>query len=217
MAERRILFVRHGETDWNSQLRFQGSIDIPLNRTGEDQAFRLSVRLRNWNPDRCFSSPQIRALKTAKIVTESLDRVCQPEPLEDLREISFGVWEGQPIGDIMKNYGDDYLRWREDPSAWCPPEAEEFQSVQARVGDAIGFILDQPGDRFLVVAHGGTIRAAISSLFGLPAASVWKIRLGNCALTGVSFWEGRPNLHFINDCVHSNVPKDILSSLSVDL
>lgn len=217
MTERRILFVRHGETDWNSQFRFQGSIDIPLNLVGEEQASRLSSRLRNWSPDRCFSSPQLRAFKTAEIATSSMDRPCFIEPLEELREISFGVWEGQPIGEIIERYGDDYLRWRDDPSSWCPPEAEDFESVRNRVGRAINFVLGQEGERFLIVAHGGTIRAAVAFLFGLPATSVWKMRLGNCALTGVSFWDGRPNLHFINDCIHSSAPKEILSSLPIDL
>lgn len=217
MIERKILFLRHGETDWNAQFRYQGAMDIPLNSVGEGQALRLSLRMKGWNPDRCFTSPQKRALKTAEIVAKNLDRPCKLELLNDLRETSFGVWEGQPIGEVMKNYGDDYLKWRDDPSSWSPPEAETFVEVKDRVARAIKFILDQEGERFLVVAHGGTIRAAMAYLFELSGAAVWKMRLGNCSLTGVSFWEGRPTLNFLNDCIHSNLPEDLLSSISVNL
>ncbi|SMG29753.1 histidine phosphatase family protein [Dethiosulfovibrio salsuginis] len=214
MKERKILFLRHGETDWNAQFRYQGSMDIPLNSIGERQASQVAFRIKGWSPERCFTSPQKRAVRTAEIAVRG---ICAPQTIDDLREISFGVWEGQPIGDIMKNYGDDYIRWREDPSSWSPPESEPFSAVQTRVKGAIDSILEQEGDRFLVVAHGGTIRAALASLFGFSGASVWKMRLGNCALTGVSFWDGRPALHFVNDCLHSDLPEEILSSLSVDL
>lgn len=214
MKERKILFLRHGETDWNAQFRYQGSIDIPLNATGEEQASQVAFRIKSWMPERCFTSPQKRAARTAEI---AVGDICAPEAIDDLREISFGVWEGQPIGDIMKDYGEDYLRWRDDPSSWSPPGSEPFSAVQLRVKKAIDYILSHEVDRFLVVAHGGTIRAAMAVLLGLSGASVWRMRLGNCALTGVSFWEGRPSLHFVNDCIHSKVPQELLSSLSIDL
>ncbi len=213
---RSLLFLRHGETDWNAEFRYQGSVDIPLNSLGEKQALIAASRLKNWIPDRCVVSPQKRALRTAEIVAEKWNRSCEPEVIDGLREISFGEWEGQQVGDVMQSYGDDYMRWREDPGSWTPPGGESFLSAEKRVKGALFPLLDFEGSRFLVVAHGGIIRAALSALLGVSPAASWKMRLGNCSLTGVSVWNGRFSLSFLNDCVHEGLPVEKVSDLPLN-
>ena len=74
MKSKKILLLRHGETDWNIELRFQGRRDIMLNERGEEQARRVAQRVKAWSPEIVLSSPLLRALKTAEIASADQDR-----------------------------------------------------------------------------------------------------------------------------------------------
>ncbi len=211
MDERQILFLRHGQTDWNAEWRYQGHIDVHLNDAGQLQAQRVAKRLCRWVPEGCFVSPLQRAKRTAEIVAGLWDNGPTISIDDELREMSFGIWEGRSVSQIMDEFGDDYLIWRDDPSAWTPPKGEPFVQVVQRSRRVLSRILSMQGSRFLVVTHGGFIRAAIVSLFSLSPAAVWRFRLNNCALVGVSFWKNRPSLLFFNDCLHDLVFGDEIS------
>lgn len=216
-VEKKILFLRHGETDWNAQLRYQGSMDIPLNSAGEKQAAVAAARLKNWVPDQWAVSPLKRAWRTAEIIAEKCNWNLEPQVLDGLREVAFGEWEGRQIGDVIKTYGDVYRRWRDDPGSWTPPGGESLRTVEKRVMDSLKPLLDSQGSRILIVAHGGVIRAALSSLFELPPGMSWKMHLGNCSCTGITLWKGRFLLHFLNDCVHDGMSEEKASELPLNL
>ncbi len=100
----RVFIVRHGETDWNVEHKFQGEVDVPLNQNGLDQAQRIASRLRLEHFDVIYSSPLSRALETGKSIAKYHPRA--PFLIEhELREVSFGSWEGKTWADIEQELG----------------------------------------------------------------------------------------------------------------
>jgi len=102
-----LILIRHGETDWNRELRFQGQLDVPLNATGLEQARRVAERLAGEPLDALFSSDLQRALQTARALAQ---RAGHDEPLLEagLREQHFGMVEGLRVPEIQQRY----------PQAW---------------------------------------------------------------------------------------------------
>jgi broad specificity phosphatase PhoE len=137
-----LLLVRHGETDWNAERRWQGHADVLLNARGQEQAEQLATELANAEIDAVYSSDLSRARQTAEIVASRLgvDVVLDP----DLREIDVGSREG--------------LTWSEtqEPSEW---DGEPKETHAARILAALRRIAEQhTGERVLVVTHGGSMR-----------------------------------------------------------
>ena len=151
-------FLRHGETDWNAQGLSQGNVDIPLNPTGIAQARAAAQRLRHRGIATIISSPLSRARVTAEMVAEALHL---PVALDDgLREVRFGVQEGQPMSDWF--------------SAWVagrftPEGAESFATLRNRAVRAINRAVAQP-PVVLVVAHGALFRALRNAMGIEPLA-----------------------------------------------
>lgn len=204
MGLRRLLLARHGQTEWNSVFRYQGKTDVPLNLEGKRQAARLAARICAWEPEALFTTPLARAHETAEIVREGL--LMREKPpltvLDDLSEIDFGDWEGKTFQEIEAAYGEQYRAWRQDPSRVTPPGGETFPEILERVGRAYEKILAFPGERILVIGHGGITRAALVWLLGVPSSLVWRMRMDNCSLLAVDFWKDRPMLAFANDSIH---------------
>ena len=155
-APRRFWFLRHGETDWNARGLSQGSVDIPLNAVGIAQAERAAHVLRGRGIERIVASPLSRAAHTARIVGAALDLPVEFDA--DLREVSFGVQEGQPMGE----WYDDWIA-----GDFTPQGGETFAGLTARALAAIDRATDWPG-LVLVVAHGALWRA-FRHAAGLPA------------------------------------------------
>jgi len=211
MERRRLIFARHGQTEWNSVTRYQGKTDVPLNDDGRKQARRLAARLASWEPEAMFTSPLSRAAETARIVREGLLMEEKPrlEILPALSEIDFGDWEGKTIPEIERGYGEIYRQWRENPSSVTPPGGESFTEVLQRVDRALESILSGFADRILVVGHGGIMRAALVKLLEVPSSLVWRMRMDNCSMLAVDFWKGRPMLAFLNDAIHVTVESEL--------
>ncbi len=140
-------FLRHGETDWNAKNLSQGNIDIALNPTGLAQAREAAPKLRNRGITTILASPLSRAHDTARIVGEVLGLPVALD--EELREVSFGVKEGEPMADWFQTWVD---------GDFTPEGAESFAALRARALRVINRCLAQPAP-VLVVAHGALFRA----------------------------------------------------------
>lgn len=156
LQNRPFWFLRHGETDWNAQGLSQGSIDIPLNALGLEQAERAAQALSRHRFSTIVASPLSRARVTAEVAAARLGLSVQIDP--DLREVSFGDMEGQPVGD----WYDDWIH-----SSFLPPNAETFEALRARAVAAVNRATALPSP-VLVVAHGFLFRA-LRSAMGLIA------------------------------------------------
>ena len=157
-----IFLVRHGETDWNLERRFQGHADRPLNETGRAQAAALAESLDGEDLTAVYTSPLQRASQTAAIVAARLG--LDPRPLEALREIHVGDWEGLTVDEVKERYPEQAsMDWR---SGW--PGGETYDELGARVLPALLVLANEhPDARVLAVTHAGPVRAALASAMGL--------------------------------------------------
>jgi len=155
------VLLRHGQTTWNIERRFQGHTDIPLDDTGREQAERAGRMLAALRPDAIVSSDLVRASSTAQPLARLTGLV--PVPDKDLRERSGGLWEGLTDAEIRERYP----RERE---SWDPPEGESREAVAERVARALRRAADAipPGGLAVVVSHGAAIRLGIERVLGLP-------------------------------------------------
>ena len=155
------MLLRHGQTTWNIERRFQGHTDIPLDDTGREQAERAGRMLAALRPDAIVSSDLVRASSTAQPLARLTGLV--PVPDKDLRERSGGLWEGLTDAEIRERYP----RERE---SWDPPEGESREAVAERVARALRRAADAipPGGLAVVVSHGAAIRLGIERVLGLP-------------------------------------------------
>ncbi len=151
-----LLVIRHGETDYNRQQRFQGQIDVPLNALGRLQAQRLAERMLREEIDALWSSDLERARATAEAVALALGIESRVEPL--WREQSFGVLEGLDLPTIQREHAPLWTQWtRHDPD-FALPGGESVRAFHARVMRALEALADaHRGQRVAVVTHGGVL------------------------------------------------------------
>ena len=167
-----LLLIRHGETDWNVEGRYQGQSDVPLNDRGHAQAARLAAQLKGTQIDAIYSSDLKRAKGTAEILAEAID---SPLVLDRrLREIHQGLWEGMLFQDIQQKYAEAFERRKEDPLKVAPPEGETVGQLRSRVLAALSDILrEHPEGRVAVVSHGLSLALIRVELLDIPIEQVW--------------------------------------------
>jgi broad specificity phosphatase PhoE len=154
-----LVAVRHGETDWNVERRFQGQLDIPLNAVGCRQAEALRLRLSGFGFDGAYSSPLRRAFETARVIAGDYPILADPR----LTEIHHGSWQGKTRLEIEAQWPDDWERWRRGSRSFAPPGGESSMCVRARVED---FLRTLRGTNVLCVSHGVVIQILLSILSG---------------------------------------------------
>ena len=152
-----LIIIRHGETDWNRQHRFQGQIDVPLNAIGLAQAERLGRRLAEEPIDVLVCSDLQRARRTAEPLALPRGLVPQIDPL--WREQGFGVLEGLDVPTIRSQHGPLWDRWvRHEADYALPQGGESNRAFHARVMQALQALLAaHAGRRVAVVTHGGVL------------------------------------------------------------
>ena len=186
---RRLIIMRHGQTDWNVENRFQGHTDIPLNAVGRAQVARAASILGTQDIDHIIASDLQRAFDTAAAVAavKKLKVVADPQ----LRETHCGSWEGRTGPDIEATDGVNLARWFAGEDIPAGGDGERRSDVVARMINAIDAGLSQcaTGRTLLVVTHGGAARGAIGALLGL-ATSDW-VAIGGLANASWSIVEER--------------------------
>jgi probable phosphoglycerate mutase len=191
--------VRHGESTWNSERRFQGTLDAPLSARGRAQASALAAGLGDTRFDALYTSPQGRARETAAACGARLG--LEAVLLDELREISLGDWEGLTLEAVQAREGDYYRRWLEAPVDHPAPGGEPMPGLATRVRAALDRLCAvHPEGRVLVVAHGGVIASALCSWLDRPLNAIWTFRLANASITRVELPAGR--LLGINEVDH---------------
>jgi probable phosphoglycerate mutase len=150
-------FIRHGETDWNRQHRFQGQIDVPLNATGHEQAARLARRLApDAAADVLLSSDLERARQTAEPLARAWGLPVRDEP--GLREQAFGVLEGLDFPTIQREHPQLLAQWARHRADFALPGGESQGAFHARVSAAVqALCLRYAGLHVVVVTHGGVL------------------------------------------------------------
>lgn len=180
MPRRLFLLTRHGETDWNVEGRWQGHTDVPLNENGRAQARSIAEVLRAEGLSGLVSSNLSRARETADIVGAALGlAVAYVDP--DLRERTFGVFEGLTRVECERLHPDAWRAWVEEqrPAEGVEPPGVVAARVTAAIGRAAERIAPN-GAPVLLVTHGGALRSAVHKATGLPVGpiangAIWRL------------------------------------------
>lgn len=173
---RNLYLVRHGETVLNVARITQGWSDSDLSELGRTQVQRLAERLAVLKPTALYSSPLGRAMSTAQAISDATG--LEIVPLDGLREMNYGRWEGRGFLDIRRDDEDLYRRWIADEHCPCP-EGESHADVQSRFMDALR---QMNSERPIAVAHGTAIRIGAMGLLGLPIMSALRFAQDNAAM-----------------------------------
>lgn len=162
LPNRSFYFLRHGQTQWNLEGRFQGHSDIPLNALGLAQARDAAKILAGCPVDLIVASPLIRARKTAEIVAERIGKPLQFD--DELKERHFGRFEGLVVNEVKAQLG---LQPHERLVRHLPADAEQWHETRARTVRVLGKWLDRHPDRVLLfVTHSGLFDALHEMTFG---------------------------------------------------
>ena len=209
-----VYFIRHGQTDWNAQRRFQGSKDIPLNEAGRTQAQEIAARFEHTTFSRIYHSPLMRAAQTAQILSahSPAPLVCVPA----LCEVRMGLWEGMNFAQVQQEMPDDYARYIADRKHVAPPGGESFEQLQARALEAMDTILANETEDFAVVAHGAIFKALFCAYMHIDLADMSAFDVANGSASVVDFKNGQPKMITLNDLSHFADPyRDLSSNLAV--
>ena len=194
----RLIMVRHGQTTWNAQKRYQGQSDVPLDETGRQQATALARYFASEHINTIYSSDLQRAVQTAQAIA----RATAVPVIADvrLREIAFGRWEGLTYMEIQERWPEEYQGWQNDPLARVPPGGETLAQIEQRVGAFVGDIRRKhDGQTVLVVAHGGSLRALVCHALELPSHVFWRLGLASGSVSELHLYSDTAILTLFND------------------
>ena len=185
-----LILIRHGETDWNRELRFQGHVDVPLNATGHEQARRLAERLAAERPvvHHLICSDLIRTQQTATPSLQVLFPQARIDTLTDsaLREQAFGVVDGKRVDDVKLEHADAWNQWLRFDADYGMPGGETTRQFHTRVMAALHRLAQQhAGQTLVVVTHGGVLDMVWRTARGLGLEGPRQSDIPNAALNRV--------------------------------
>lgn len=198
----RLILVRHGQTDWNTERRIQGGTDIPLNEEGRQQAHLLAQRLKDEPLDHIYSSHQIRAKETAEIIAQFHPHT--PFTVRwDLGEYNLGILEGMKIEEVHEKY--EQKDWDDDTFRQSVG-AESYQTNVRHFQRYLpSLVARHPNQTILISTHGGKKKGILKSIFprGKTNRLLKKIHPTNCSLTIIE-WEppAEPKMVLYSDASH---------------
>lgn len=159
-----IILLRHGDTDATENRYFAGWSDIPLSQKGEKRIRLAKEVLKNHEYLEIWSSPLMRTRQTAQIVVNSNYSI---QYTEDIKERSFGEWEGKNWETLEKDFPDQAIKWKQNPLEFTPPQGESFADVLLRVKRFWQTFHVENHGNYLVVTHAGVIRCLLVLLTGM--------------------------------------------------
>ncbi|MEO7118696.1 MAG: histidine phosphatase family protein [Candidatus Limnocylindrales bacterium] len=197
-----LVLVRHAETAWVVEERFQGLTDVPLSPRGEEQARTVGRRLADTTatpsvpipegaPVGIWHSSLERAAATARAIAEARAETALLMPRDDLIEVSGGAWEGLTATEIVERWPTEYAAWRRDPSVAHPVGGEAPADGAVRVQRAVTAIVHEAASAAsdhpwaMIVSHDGVLRLALLGLLGLPLTHYWSFPFSPAAVSVV--------------------------------
>lgn len=197
---KRVIFIRSGETDWNSNSRWQGFVAVPLNEHGKKQATALAKFIRHIGISAIYASDLKRALDTVAPIAAEVGF----EPIIDarLRERSVGVWQGLTIDEIRAWYPEEYAALQEERDHYRIPGGESRFDVRERMVDIFHHIVEQAhGESVAIVSHTTAILTLLNEL--IPSYDQSATPLDNTSVTTLLHHEnGTWELVAADDTLH---------------
>ncbi len=182
-----IYLVRHGETAWNAEGRFQGQSDTPLNEKGKQQANALGQHFKGKSLTAIYTSDLQRAWETARIIGSYHTLAIMKH--SGLREMSFGSWEGMDYDQIQDRYPDELASWQNNILNTSPPGGENLEQLAVRVQVVYDHICQKhKNDTLLVVAHGGVIQVMLCMALELSPHEYWHFHIDPGSLSEIAIY-----------------------------
>lgn len=181
----KLLLIRHGQTDWNTKGKIQGSCDIELNDVGILQAEELSKKIveNKYRFERIYTSSQRRAIQTAEIISS----VTNVEYVTDegLKEINFGDWEGLTWSEVKEKYPLEYQEWYINRRYTNPPNGESYQNMLVRALNSIQKIIHENSEDIIIITHSAIIMCIQCYLTDTPFNEMTKFKSENTSITEI--------------------------------
>lgn len=198
----KIILVRHGETVWNVEMKYQGHSDIALTPKGQEQARKVGARLAREKIDAVYASDLSRAQFTAEQIAKrhNLQVVVVPE----FREISFGEWEGLSYNSISTKWPEQMEKFYTLTDELEIPGGETFRQVKARAIEALKRVVNShPDQTIVIVSHGGTIRTILCAIMNIHLNHLWNIQQANTAVNILNYYDdNKVMVELVNDVHH---------------
>lgn len=224
-----LYLIRHGETEGSETKRYKGSIDVPLSENGIRQVERTAAfvaeqikasfhsrqlsYLRDIHanvPDdqgetgemkAVYTSNLSRAIKSGEII--AAPHCIIPVSIPDLRERSFGIWEGMSFTEIRDQYPEEFNAWADNPLKYSPVGGESTLDMSHRVIAALEKIISSHDGQFVaIVAHGGVNRIILCHIMGVPFENIFRIEQDFAAVNVIEFWDKYPVVKLLNGGAH---------------
>lgn len=195
-----LMLVRHGETEWNVQRRYQGQSDVPLSEIGNRQAESIAGRLAGQEIDAIYASDLKRAWQTAQVIAAQtgLDVISEPR----LRELKFGILEGLTFEEAEEKYPEMITAWLDDFNN-TPERAETIDMFNARIVSLLDDLKRKHDEQVvLLVGHGGSLSEILHVVLGLSPEKRWYIQMENASLSEVLIADDYVALNRLNDTCH---------------
>ncbi len=196
-----IILVRHGQTPWNKDKIFRGTVDIPLNDTGREEARLAGEWLKGETLHAAYTSPLSRSRATAEAIARHHGLAVADLP--GLGDLNYGDWQGLPLSEVKVKYADLYRQWETAPHTVRFPKGETLDEVRARALAGVEEVVQRhPGQVVLLSAHRAVNKVLIAAIIGLDNSHFWRIGQDTTAInrfrrTG-PVWE----ILLVNDTCH---------------
>lgn len=196
-----LFLLRHGETSWNRESRYQGCKDIPLSQTGVVQAEEAARALAGRPLAAVYSSPLSRARQTAEAIAAPHGLRARADAA--FREICHGRWEGLTTDEVRASFPDLYAQWRRAPETVTMPDGESILEVKKRVLEGLASLrASHDGEHICLVAHGAPVRLLILEALGMPPERLWAFVCPPAGLSEIEFNSDGAILRRLNALSH---------------
>ena len=197
----RLVLVRHAETDWNREHRYQGWQDTPLSETGRVQAEAVGRLLAKERLAAVWSSPLERARETAVAIAAPQGLAVREEAA--FKEMRFGEWEGLTRDEVGRRFPSLYRAWSDTPHLIAVPAGETLAEVRERVLRGLEDLREaHDGQTVCLVAHGISSRILILQALGLGLDRVWSLQISPTGVSDLEFRDDWAAVHRMNTLVH---------------
>ena len=196
-----LYLIRHGETIWNRDKRFQGHTDVALSEQGLWQASKLRQKLEKVDFSAIYTSDLSRAMATA--LESTSEKKLSVQTTSSLREIHFGEWEGKRFEEIMEQDPCRGRQWFRDPGRTAIPGGETDDAISRRIREFLSEMIEKHGGETVALfTHGGLIRYILMEALGLPRNLFWRLEIDNTSVTVLNHGEHGFTLNRLNDHSH---------------
>jgi len=196
-----IILVRHGQTPWNKDKIFRGSVDIPLNDQGREEARLAGEWLKGETIHAAYTSPLSRSRETAAAIARH--HGLEVSDLPGLSDLCYGDWQGLPLTEVKVKYADLYRQWETAPHTVRFPGGETLDEVKARALAAVmEAVKRHPGECVLLSAHRAVNKVLIAAFIGLDNSHFWRLGQDTTAVNRFNYVDGTWHIMLVNDTCH---------------